>query len=257
VHWLNAGSPSGLTEVDSIAGTAAGLVATGRSDVGSGKFATQTFGVALSSDGISWAPVEIQPGITWDYVGPEVQSGNGRFFVMGGYTSGTADTAFRLDAFSRAGGAGGRVPVGAGAPGLGGLWWSDDGRTWRSTGDWVYATSLVIGRSGMLVYENPRLIPGYVGLDLSTDGGKSWSNAQDGPVGAVVCGQGECAEGPDGMFASNGTVIVALKANGKTWISFDGRTWTPITGLGPADNFGTFLVLPRGVFVGGAYGAAS
>jgi hypothetical protein len=256
VHWLNAGSPSGLTEVDSIAGTFAGLVATGHSDAGSGKFATQTFSVAFSSDGISWTTLEIQPGISWDYVGPEVQSGNGRFFVMGGYTSGVADTAFRLDTFARPGGSGGRSPVGAGATGQGGLWWSDDGRTWTSTGDWVYASSLVIGRAGMLVYESPRLIPGGVGLGMSTDGGKSWSNAQDGPVGAIVCGQGECSPGPDGTFASNGTVIVALKTNGKTWISYDGKTWTPITGLGPADNFGTFLVLPRGVFVGGAYGAA-
>jgi hypothetical protein len=50
--------------------------------------------------------------------------------------------------------------------------------------------------------------------------------------------------------------MVALKANGKTWISYDGKTWTPIAGPGPANNFGTFLVLPRGVFVGGAYGVA-
>jgi len=256
VHWLNAGSPSGLTEVDSMAGTSVGLVAPGHSDAGSGKLATQTFSVAFSSDGISWAPVEIQAGITWDYVGPQVQSGEGRFFVMGGYTSAVADTALRLDAFTGPGDPGGRVPVGAGATGRGGLWWSDDGRTWTSTGDWVYASSLVIGRSGMLAYESPRLIPGYVGLDLSTDGGKTWSNAQDGPVGAIVCGQGECSPGPDGTFASNGTVIVALKSNGKTWISFDGKIWTPIVGVGPADNFETFLVLPRGVVVAGAYGAA-
>ena len=256
LHWLNAGSPSGLTEVDSIAGTSAGLVATGHSDVGSGKFATQTFSVAFSSDGISWAPLEIQPGITWDDVGPQVQSGNGRFLVMGGYTSGVADTAFRLDAFTKPNGPGDRVPVRASATGKGGLWWSDDGRTWISTGDWVYAASLVIGRSGMLVYESPRLIPGGVGLGMSTDRGKTWSNAQDGPVGAIVCGQGECSPGPDGTFASNGTVIVALKSNGKTWISYDAKTWTQITGVGPAHNFGSMLVLPRGVFVGGAYAAA-
>jgi hypothetical protein len=49
---------------------------------------------------------------------------------------------------------------------------------------------------------------------------------------------------------------VALKSNGKTWISYDAKTWTPIAGVGPADNFGSMLVLPRGVFVGGAYAAA-
>jgi hypothetical protein len=256
MNWLNAGSPSGLTSVDSIAGTSAGLVATGHSEVGSGKLATQTFSVAFSSDGITWTPLEIQPGITWDDVGPQVQSGDGRFFVMGGYTSSVADTAFRLDAFARSGGLGGRSPVGAGATGKGGLWWSDDGRKWTSTGDWVYAASLVFGRDGMLVYESPRLIPGGVGLGMSTDGGKTWASAQDGPVGSIVCGQGECSPGPDGTFASNGTVIVALKTNGKTWVSYDGKTWTLIKGVGPANNFGTFLVLPRGVVVAGAYGAA-
>jgi hypothetical protein len=71
-----------------------------------------------------------------------------------------------------------------------------------------------------------------------------------------VCGQGECTEGPDGAFASNGTVIVALKSDGKTWISYDGKTWTSIAEIGPADNLGTFLVLPRGVIVGSSYGTA-
>jgi hypothetical protein len=257
VHWLDAGSPSGLAEVDSIAGTSAGLVATGHSDVGSGKFATQTYSVAFSTDGVAWTPVDVQQQITWDEVGPQVQSGNGRFFVMGGYTNGVADnTAFRLDAFDGARGFGGRGLVGSGATGKGGLWWSDDGRKWTSTGDWVYATSLVFGRGGILVYESPRLIPGYTSLGVSTDGGKTWASAHDGPVGAIVCGQGECSDGPDGTFASNGTVIVALKSNGATWISYDGKTWTSIADKGPANYFGLVLVLPRGVVVGSSYGAA-
>jgi hypothetical protein len=257
VHWLDAGSPSGLAEVDSIAGTSAGLVATGHSDVGSGKFATQTYSVAFSTDGVAWTPVDVQQQITWDEVGPQVQSGNGRFFVMGGYTNGVADnTAFRLDAFDGARGFGGRGLVGSGATGKGGLWWSDDGRKWTSTGDWVYATSLVFGMGGILVYESPRLIPGYTSLGVSTDGGKTWASAHDGPVGAIVCGQGECSDGPDGTFASNGTVIVALKSNGATWISYDGKTWTSIADKGPANYFGLVLVLPRGVVVGSSYGAA-
>ena len=257
VYWHDAGAPSGLGEVDSIAGTSSGFVATGHSNNGSGKFATQTFSVAFSSDGIGWTPVEVRAGIAWDDVGPRVQSGNHRFFVMGGYTAGVTQTAAdRLAAFDATSANGGRGLVASGAQGMGGLWWSDDGRTWTSTGDWVYATSLVFGRDGILVYESPRLIPGYISLGLSTDGGKTWASAHDGPVGAVVCGQGECAAGPDGAFASNGTVIAALKSNGKTWISYDAETWTPIAGVGPTNNLGTFLVLPRGVLVGSAYGAA-
>ena len=257
VQWHDAGSPSGIGEVDSIAGTSAGFVATGHTQNGSGKFATQTFSVAFSTDGITWTPVAVQSGITWDDVGPQVQSGSNRFFVMGGYTDGAAETAaYRLDAFDAVGGVGGRDLVGSGAQGKGGLWWSDNGRTWTSTGEWVYATSLVFGRGGILAYESPRLIPGYIGLDVSTDNGKTWASAHDGPLGAVVCGQGECTEGPDGAFASNGTVIVALKSDGKTWISYDGKTWTSIAEIGPADNLGTFLVLPRGVIVGSSYGTA-
>jgi hypothetical protein len=71
-----------------------------------------------------------------------------------------------------------------------------------------------------------------------------------------VCGQGECSDGPDGTFASNGTVIVALKSNGATWISYDGKTWTSIADKGPANYFGLVLVLPLGVVVGSSYGAA-
>ncbi len=260
VAWRNAGPPSGVAFVDSIAGTAAGLVATAHTLNGSGKFATQTFSVAFSTDGIRWTPVEVQPGITWDYVGPQIQSGNNRFFVMGGYTDSlTSNSEFRLDALDVTAGLGGRGLVGSGAQGTGGVWWSDDGRTWtRSTPRVInFPVGLLFGKSGMLLYTSERAIPGGYGLDLSTDGGKTWqTDASFEPVGAIVCGQGECSTGPDGAFASNGTVLVAIKGNGKTWISYDARNWIPIAGNGPADNSGSFLVLPRSVIVGSAYGAA-
>lgn len=256
VQWHNAGPPSGLEEVDSIAGTSAGLVATGHTLNGSG---TETFTVAFSADGISWTPVEVEPGIVWDDIGPQVQSGNGRFFVMGGYPGSlTNSTAFRLDALDVTGGPGGRGLIGSSVQGNGGVWWSDDGRRWtRSTPRVVnFPDALYFGRGGILLSTTLREIPGGFGLDVSTDGGKTWKSAHDGPVGAVVCGQGECADGPDGTFASNGSVIVALKSNGKTWISYDGKTWTSTADVGPAQYFGPLLVLPRGVVVGSAYGAA-
>ncbi|MGD0122513.1 MAG: hypothetical protein ABSC46_08140 [Candidatus Limnocylindrales bacterium] len=258
VQWHIVGALSGLAFVDSIAGTSAGLVATGHTLNGAGKFATSTFSVAFSTDGISWTPIEVEPGIAWDDVGPQVQSGNNRFFVMGGLSDSQAKGAdFRFDALDVTGVTGRSGPVGASQIGKGGLWWSDDGRKWKSTGTWAYADALVFGRDGILVHENPRLIPGYVGLDVSTDGGKTWAKATNyGPLGAAVCGQGECSEGPDGVIASNGTVFVAVKSNGRIWTSYDGKTWTPIAGNGPVPDLRTFLVLPRGVILAGSYGAA-
>jgi hypothetical protein len=257
VAWHNAGSPTGLGVVDSIAGTPAGLVASGHSPSGSGKFATGHYSVAFSTDGVHWTPVNVQGGITWDEVGPRVQSGNGRFFVMGGYpgvlTSGSPHRLAALDATSASGG---RPLMGSGASGQGGLWWSDDGRSWTSTGDWVYATNIVFGRDGMLAYSSPRQIPGYISLSLSTDGGKTWQ-ADKGfePLGATVCGQGECAEGPDGIIDSNGTAFVAVKSDGKAWVSYDARTWTAVT-WSSARPIYSILVLPRGVVAGSTYGAA-
>jgi hypothetical protein len=259
VQWHNVGAPSGLASVDSIAGTSAGLVATGHSLIGSGKFATQTFGVAFSTDGISWTPEEVQPGITWDEVGPQVQSGNNRFFVMGGLSNGQANSVtYHLDALHVTPATGRRGLIGASTQGNGGVWWSDDGRTWaRSTGVTDYGTALDVGRDGMLLYTSGRAIPGGVSLKLSTNGGKTWQ-ADDtfGPLGVAECGQGECSVGPDGVIGSNGTIFVAVKGNGKAWVSYDGDTWTTIAWNAPASIAMRFLVLPRGLLVGPAYGAA-
>jgi hypothetical protein len=56
---------------------------------------------------------------------------------------------------------------------------------------------------------------------------------------------------------------VAVKNGGKqAWLSYDGHAWTPIqwTGGDPFaagyGGFGGFLVMPRGVLLAGAYGAA-
>ncbi len=258
VAWRNFGSPSGLAFVDSIAGTSVGLVATGHTLDGTGKFATGAYFVAFSTDGINWTPVSIQGGITWDDVGPQVQSGDNRFFVMGGYTGGLSNgPAFQLDAFAETGRLSSRELVGSGASGVGGLWWSDDGRTWTSTGDWVYATALVFGRDGILAQTSGREIPGGTGLDLSTDGGKTWKGDNNfEPLGVTVCGQGECSAGPDGVIASNGKVFLAVKSNGKAWVSYDGKTWTVVAWNASSPGY-PILVLPRGVVVGNTYGAAT
>ena len=74
-------------------------------------------------------------------------------------------------------------------------------------------------------------------------------------MGATVCGQGECTDGPDGVIDSNSTVFVAVKTNGKAWVSYDAKTWTPVT-WSSAFPIYSILVLPRGVVAGNRYGAA-
>jgi hypothetical protein len=99
-----------------------------------------------------------------------------------------------------------------------------------------------------------RAIPGGTGLQFSSDSGKTWGKSQD-PLGDSVCGQGECSTGPDGVIGSNGTYLLAVKSNGKAWVSSDGKTWTSMAWDGSLAT-GSILVLPRGVVVDGKYGAA-
>ena len=239
VQWHNAGSPAGLAFVDSLAGTSTGLVAVQHTLTGSGKFATSQYSVAHSSDGVSWTPVTVGEDLSWIGHVMRVQSGDNRFFLMG---------AAPDPADSR------------GAIGI--VLWSDDGRTWaRSTGaiSWP-AIGLEFGRDGILLHTNSLTTGGGgVGLDRSTDGGKTWQPDDTfGPLGIIPCGQGECGVSPDGVIASNGTVFLAVKNDGHAWVSYDGRTWTPIAWNAPASisSAETVLVLPCGVVVGNAYGAA-
>jgi hypothetical protein len=264
-NWRNAGSPVGLGIIDSLAGTAAGLVATVHSVVGSGKFATGAFSVAFSSDGVNWTTQAIEPGIAWDEIGPVVQSGNGRFFLMGGYTGGTAFGDRPVLASLTQPGRYGPGILGATATGTGGLWWSDDGRTWtRSKFGGYYGTQIEFGRDGMLMSTSDRMVPGGgADLESSIDGGKTWtSESTFSPLGAAPNwneGEGAGTTGPDGVTGSNGSIFLAVKSNGQAWTSSDGRNWAPIPWAGPLPASGpqSLWVLPRGVVVGTMYGAAT
>jgi hypothetical protein len=145
------------------------------------------------------------------------------------------------------------------------MWLSNDGKTWtKSSGGYSMAADFIdFGRDGMLLNTNSTGIPGGTGLAHSTDGGKTWHDDTNfGPLGPYVC-QGECASGPDGAIGSNGTVFVAVKNGGaRAWLSYDGHTWTSISwsggdavGSGYGES-GGFVVMPRGVLVGGVYAAA-
>ncbi len=244
-HWVDAGQPQGVATVTTLGGTSAGFVAAASGQAGTGKFASGQFGIAYSPDGIRWTPVTVAPGLQWDEYGPAVQSGNGRFFIMGGLPAGAAQSqgAFRLVSSQQG------TPV---------LWWSDDGRSWhRATGAiGFYGSRIDFGQDGMILHSGTRSIPGATAVSLSTDGGKTWqAESAFSPLGETVCGQGECSPGPDGDIASNGTLFVALKSDGHAWTSSNGKSWTPIPWVSSTRSF-PLTVWPRGVVVGDRYGAA-
>ena len=239
VRWQKAGSTTGLLAIDSIAGTTSGLVAVEYPVASTGKFPTSPPSVVASTDGVNWAPVAVGPGSTWssDYV-PRIQSGNNRFFL-------TVSAKNPAD------------PSGKGLMAI--VWWADDGVTWtRSTGpSSLPFWQMYLGRDGILVETHSGSVPGSFGVDLSTDGGKTWKiDNKFEPLGPTICGQGECSPGPDGAYASNGSQILAVKSDGHAWVSYEGKTWTSIAWNPTSANSGTFLVLPGGVIVGDEYGAA-
>lgn len=233
IKWSDAGSPTGLGFLDSIAGTSSGLVAVEHTVTGSGKLATSQYGVAHSNDGIAWTSVAGAPALSDEVIVPRVQSGSGRYFLLG------APTAL------------------SGKGGGGDLWWSDDGQKWTTVELPLYPASLDFGRDGIVLHTSAMSAPGAAGIELSTDGGKTWqADSKFGPLGATTCGIGECSAGPDGVIESNGTIFLAVKSDGHAWTSYDGRTWMSISWTGPASGTEPNLVMPRGVVVGKSYGAA-
>jgi len=70
---------------------------------------------------------------------------------------------------------------------------------------------------------------------------------------------------PNGNLAADGTRIVALgyvtgsgDLNGRTWTSWDGKSWQQLVSHGTPDGSGfDVIVFPTGVLAGGWWGAAS
>ncbi len=233
-QWHDAGQPSGVSSIQSIAGTAAGLVATGQIDA-------NTFGVVFSTDGVSWAPAAFKEGASWDDLG--VYAGQGRFFVIGGSS----------------------------ATGEGGLWWSDDGQTWTQSSWTGFVTgsipTLKFANSGMLSWTTLGISgDDAVEMEVSHDGGKTWlKDPGFGPLGSLLTCPDPMSCASDGYIGSNGSIFLAVNDEGKAWTSSDGATWKQIqwnlSAWGGTTRY-TFIVLPRGVLVGGQgtdlfYGAAA
>jgi hypothetical protein len=222
-QWRQAGPPSGVSDIQSIAGTASGLLATGM--VG-----PNTFGVVFSSDGVSWAPADFKEGAAWD--SPGVYAGQGRFFVVDDNSQ----------------------------TGEGGMWWSDDGRKWTRS-SWTGSVAggiptIKFTSNGMLSWTTQGISDPAVEMEVSHDGGKTWlKDPGFGPLGSM----GKCPDPAtcqsDGYIGSNGSVFLAVNDAGKAWTSADAITWKQIqwnlSGWGVTTGY-TFIVLPRGVLVGQA-----
>jgi hypothetical protein len=219
-QWHDAGRPSGVSGITSMVGTAASLVAVGL--VG-----PDTSGVVSSTDGVSWTPTSFKVGAGWDELG--VYAGQGRFFAIGGNS----------------------------ATGEGGMWWSDDGRTWTQsswTGFVAGGTPTIeFAAGGMLSWTVPGISDYAVEMEVSHDGGKTWLRDPGfGPLGSLgLCPAPACAS--DGYIGSNGSIFLAVNHEGKAWTSSDGTAWKQIQwslpGWGVSTRY-TFIVLPRGVMVG-------
>jgi hypothetical protein len=252
--WHDAGASNLPGALLSIAGTDSGIVATVVVSTGTGKQATETALIEFSTDGVNWTPETVGNLNTGAYgfgAPTHVQTGNGRFFLMG--------TVGPLGLAARGG------VLAASLTGEEETWWSDDGRTWtRSGGEYSWSADYIdFGRDGLLLHTNANAVPGAQGLAWSGDGGKTWQTYDTfGPLGTASC-QGECATGPDGLIASNGSAFLAVKNGGqKAWLSYDGHTWTPIPWAGPDPQYAAYggyggaVVMPRGVLLAGQYGAA-
>lgn len=243
-NWVSAGQPQGIGTISSIAGTKAGLVAVATVSSGTGKFATGQLQIAYSADGVSWT-LEPGPNVAWDEYGPQVDAANGRFFLIGGSQIAAAR--------SRTG-----IVLASSVQSTPEFWWSDDGRTWTSAGSRGpddFVSQIQSARDGLLAWTTDRMIPGGgPGLDVSTDDGKTWTKDSNyGPLGqapAITEGEGMGSTSPDGTIASNGSMFLALKNDGKAWTSYDGKKWTSITWGGPTSgpsDVVTVAMLPRGV----------
>ena len=220
-QWHDAGRPSGVSTIQSIAGTAAGLVA-------AGLVSTDTSGVVFSADGVSWTPIALELTAVGDYLG--VYAGQGRFFVV----------------------------AGSSAIGEGGMWWSDDGRTWARSSWAGFAVGgipeIEFASGGMLSWTTPGIAEMAVEMEVSHDGGKTWLKDPDfGPLGAL----GKCPDtatcGSDGYIGSNGSIFLAVNNVGVAWTSSDGIVWKQIQWNRPdwgASGRHKFIVLPRGVIAG-------
>jgi hypothetical protein len=221
-QWHDAGRPSGVSSIQSIAGTTAGLVATGQVN-------PTTFGVVFSTDGVSWSPVAFKDNASWDYLG--VSAGDGRFFVTGGSSR----------------------------TGVGGLWWSDDGRIWTRS-SWAgfvvgAQPTIEFASSGLLAWTSPAIGDPAVDMEVSRDGGKTWlEDPGFGPLGSLGTCPDHMSCQSNGYIASNGSIFLAVNDAGKAWTSSDGVAWEQIQWdppqWGASTTRYTFIVLPRGVMLG-------
>jgi hypothetical protein len=247
--WRNVGTPNLPGALLSIAGTDRAVVATVVVETGTLKSTETSYQVFYSTDGVSWTALQVSPGLSAAQLAyglpPHVQTNDGRFYLMG---SGVV----------------GDEPIDE-------MWLSEDGQTWtRSKGGYqLFADYIDFGRDGMVLHTSAIAAPSANLQAYSTDGGLTWhDDPAFGPLGEDQR-EGPWGTRPNGVIASNGTVLVAVEIGGQqAWLSYDGRTWSaidwaggdpegPIQGGGASYGGYGFTVLPRGVLLLGVYGAAT
>ncbi|HEX7490457.1 MAG TPA: hypothetical protein VF337_02000 [Candidatus Limnocylindrales bacterium] len=248
--WSKVGTTSGLGHLVSLAGNSSTLVAVWDRSAGTGGEVpgggNSSYSIETSADGLNWAKVpQVAFGAVAGLRAPFVTSAGGRLFAMGLAANSGVSGRQNPNVFMSS------------AP-QGGIWWSDDGKTWHpAAGNFSgMPVAVDVAAHGLLLEGTLDSAPGGNTLAYSTDGGQTWTDDPSfAPLGPVNC-TGECSAGPDGYYSSNGTVIVAVKSDGsKAWISSDARTWTQITWGGRAPDALGILALPGGVLAGDQYGA--
>lgn len=242
LNWTDRGPATGISgqQVVSVAGNSLGAVATA---VGGNKP-----GVYFSEDGVAWKPTPV-PSVSATFPCGRASVGLGMFILL---CPAARETTF------------GDLPT---QP-----VWSLDGINWAAGG--APKTSrrpagmdqVLSGRNGLMALG---FIPGEAGPAQwwrSADG-KAWVLlAGYSPVGSFTT-KNAIPGGtyPNGNLAADGTRIVALgyvtgsgDLNGRTWTSWDGKSWQQLVSHGTPDGSGfDVIVFPTGVLAGGWWGAAS
>jgi len=148
--------------------------------------------------------------------------------------------------------------------------WSTDGHAWTPTEELrpaddlsattnpsgirsTLVTSIVPGRSGMIAIGRELAPPG-AGLWWQSSDGRAWHPLPGfPPLGSVPCTANGCGGQANGLLASDGQRILAIRGGSDAQVStsFDGIAWQslPVTGDHPTDQPIRAVALPGGLLL--------
>lgn len=148
--------------------------------------------------------------------------------------------------------------------------WSTDGRAWTPTDELpraagagttpaptgapsTFVESIAPGRSGMIAIGRELAPPG-AGLWWQSSDARAWHTLPSfPPLGSVSCTPGGCGGQANGLLASDGQRMLAVRGgtDARVWTSVDGIAWQslPVTGDLPTDQASRAVVLPGGLLL--------